>query len=90
MKYGIGLIQDLLKTETSPGNDLGELLSLSVVIAIKAQSNGLSDQMRQQFAPIFRDIADEIKVGNDVDKSLLSVFSRRAKKVKNKTGEDNV
>jgi hypothetical protein len=62
------LIQDLL--ESDPSKNLVELLSLSVVIAIKLDKKDLNDEKRCYFASVFRDIAYTIENEHVANSSL--------------------
>lgn len=81
-KRGIGLIQDLLKTDLEQDSD--QLLALSALIGIEARTSKLSDDRKQFFATVFRDIAFRIENESDTRQSLWDTFWRMKPHVKNK------
>ena len=80
MKYGIGLIQDLV--EEDPDKDLEQLMALSATIAIKLQLGGLDGKKRKRFATIFRKIASKIETEAVVNVSLWGAFWGKSPDVK--------
>src|SRR4051812_32386649 len=75
LKFGIGLMQELV--DTNIGNDSEKLLSLSVVIAIKALTSDMSSEDRRSFAADFKNIAFQIEAEPYVGMSLLDMLLRR-------------
>jgi hypothetical protein len=75
VKYGVGLVKDLVKSDHHDDDSAtDELLSLAVVIAAKLRATSMSDERRRRFASAFRAIASRIELESVVEKSLWQAF----------------
>ena len=88
MKYGISIVKDLL--ETGFNDNVLEMLSLSVAIAIKLKTDDLDDSKRCKIASIFRSVAFLIENEPVSKGSLLDAFLGKTTRAQKKTGSDNV
>ena len=88
MKYGVGLVKDLLETDFN--SNVLEMLSLSAMIAIKLKTDELGDSERRRFASVFRSVAFLIENEPVSKGSLLDAFLGKTTRVRKKVGSDNV